>query len=346
MTSPGSQLPWLPLAKAAEKVSELTGKHHSEADILRAALAGYLSLSVQLISPVFARPGHFQKYAKDAPHGISANVSLLCAGNGVDREKHVLPEFLGIGDVAFAYSSDQGEYVQGLLDLLLIRNGKAHVQNLERRKQGECEGYFLPSGGIYLKGPTGTFWELQGDVDSGTTHSDDHEIVHTPAERFREDWRIVVRPSELEWMSFHEKSLATTTPVDLPPTTAPPSADHQAADQRPTKKGGRPPSQLYLGIEVLYLKKLAAGEKTLLEPQAGRAFVEELREAVNGPKVCEEIEVYIRKLERRGGYYRIYVQDPPEIDGRPPKSNEKPKGYTTADVSKIMYRLRKKFPLE
>ena len=36
MTISASQLPWLPLAKAAEKVSELTGKHHSEADIIDA----------------------------------------------------------------------------------------------------------------------------------------------------------------------------------------------------------------------------------------------------------------------------------------------------------------------
>ena len=218
MTSFASQLPWLPLAKAAEKVSELTGKHHSEADILRAALAGHLTLSVQLVSPVFARQGHFQKLFQDAPHGISANVSPLCAGNGVGREKRVLPEFLGIGDVAFAYSSDQGEYVQGLLDLLLIRNGKAHVQNLERRLQGECEGYLLPSGGIYLKGPTGIFWELQEQLDNDSTLSDDHEIEYTPAERSREDWRIVVRPSELErLLSFHEKPIA---PVAAPPTTA------------------------------------------------------------------------------------------------------------------------------
>ena len=218
MTSFASQLPWLPLAKAAEKVSELTEKHHSEADILRAALAGHLTLSVQLVSPVFARQGHFQKLFQDAPHGISANVSPLCAGNGVGREKRVLPEFLGIGDVAFAYSSDQGEYVQGLLDLLLIRNGKAHVQNLERRLQGECEGYLLPSGGIYLKGPTGIFWELQEQLDNDSTRSDDHEIEHMPAERFHENWRIVVRPSELEWLlSFHEKP---TTPVAATPTTA------------------------------------------------------------------------------------------------------------------------------
>ena len=238
MATSAPQLPWLPLAKAAEKVSELTGKHHSEADILRAALAGHLTLSVQLISPVFARPGHFQKYAKDAPHGISANVSLLCAGNGVGREKSVLPEFLGIGDVAFAYSSDEGEYVQGLLDLLLIRNGKAHVQNLERRLQGECGGYFLPSGGIYLKGPTGIFWELQEEVHGGN-QLDDHEIEWTPSERFREDWRIVVRPSELEGLlSFHEKPLAPTPPVDAPPTTAPPAAEHQAADQQPALRRG------------------------------------------------------------------------------------------------------------
>ena len=206
MTTSASQLPWLPLAKAAEKVSELTGKHHSKADIIDAALAGHLSLSVHLISPVFARSGHFQDYAEDAPHGISTSVSLLCAENGISSEKSALLELLGIKDGIFAYSSDEGEYVQGLLDLLLIRNGKAHVQNLERRLQGECGGYFLPSGGIYLKGPTGIFWELQEQLDNGATRSDDHEIEHTPAERFREDWRIVVRPSELEGLlSFHEK---------------------------------------------------------------------------------------------------------------------------------------------
>ena len=233
MTSFASQLPWLPLAKAAEKVSELTGKHHSKADILDAALAGQFSLSVHLISPVFARSGHFQDYAEDAPHGISTSVSLLCAENGISSEKSALLELLGIKDGIFAYSSDEGEYVQGLLDLLLIRNGKAHVQNLERRLQGECGGYFLPSGGIYLMGLTGIFWELQEQLDNGATRSDDHEIEHTPAERFREDWRIVVRPSELEGLlSFHEKPIATAPPVDVTPTTAPPAAEHQAADKQ------------------------------------------------------------------------------------------------------------------
>ena len=228
MTSFASQLPWLPLAKAAEKVSELTGKHHSKADILDAALAGQLSLSVHLISPVFARSGHFQDYAEDAPHGISTSVSLLCAENGISSEKSALLELLGIKDGIFAYSSDEGEYVQGLLDLVLIGNGKAHLQNLERKFRGECGGYFLPSGGIYLKGPTGIFWELQEEVDGGN-QLDDHEIEWTPSERFREDWRIVVRPSELErLLSFHEKPLPPTPPVDVKPTTAPPAAEHQA----------------------------------------------------------------------------------------------------------------------
>ena len=233
MTSFASQLPWLPLAKAAEKVSELTGKHHSKADILDAALAGQLSLSVHLISPVFARSGHFQDYAEDAPHGISTSVSLLCAENGISSEKSALLELLGIKDGIFAYSSDEGEYVQGLLDLVLIGNGKAHLQNLERKFRGECGGYFLPSGGIYLKGPTGIFWELQEQLDNSVSRSDDHEIEHTPAERFREDWRIVVRPSELEGLlSFHEKPIATAPPVDVTPTTAPPAAEHQAADKQ------------------------------------------------------------------------------------------------------------------
>ena len=152
-------------------------------------------------------------------------------------------------------------------------------------------------------------------------------------------------PAELHQPNFHEKPLAPTPPVDAPPTTAPPAAGHQAG-QKDARKGGRPPSQLYLGIEALYLKKLTAGETVLLQPQAGKAFLEELRRAVNGPEVCENVKIYIPKLERRGGRYRVYVADPPEIDGRTPKNNENPKGYTAADVSKIMHRLRKKYPLE
>ena len=229
MTSPDYQLPWFPLAKAAEKVSEFTGKHHSEADILQAALAGYLSLSVQLTSPVFARSGHFQGFGENAPHGVSTNVrpfcaengvNIVCAENGVNIEKSAPLELLGAENKVFAYSSDEGENVQGLLDLVLIGNGMAHVQNLERKIRGECEGYFLPSGGIYLKGPTGTVWELQEEVDNGINHSDDHQFEYTPAERFRDDWRIVVRSSELEGLlSFHEKP---TTPVDAPPADAAP----------------------------------------------------------------------------------------------------------------------------
>ena len=66
--------------------------------------------------------------------------------------------------------------------------------------------------------------------DNGATRSEDHEIEHTPAERFREDWRIVVRPSELErLLSFHEKPIPPAPPVDVTSTTALSAADHQAA---------------------------------------------------------------------------------------------------------------------
>lgn len=134
-----------------------------------------------------------------------------------------------------------------------------------------------------------------------------------------------------------------------PPVAAPPAAtrapDHQVG-QKDDRKGGRPPSQLHLGVEALYLKKLRDGQTALLQPQAGKAFMEELRQAVSGREVCENVVTHIRKLERRSGRYRVYVEDPPEIDGRPPRSNKKPDGYTAGDVSKIMNRLRKKYPLE
>ena len=128
--------------------------------------------------------------------------------------------------------------------------------------------------------------------------------------------------------------LATAPPVVTRPATA------------AGKKTTKPKTQLTQGIEKFYLKIRDAGDTIILKPQALEKFLYELRKAVNGSGDCDEVRVHIRKLEKRGGRYRIYVEDPPEVDGKPPKSNEKPGGYSPGAVSKIMTRLRKEFPIE
>ena len=101
----------------------------------------------------------------------------------------------------------------------------------------------------------------------------------------REELLALRVPFRYEQWRKRRTSRKRATIASAPPAaTPPPAADHQPG-QREARKGGRPPSQLYLGIEALYLKKLAAGETALLQPQAGPAFMEELRRAVNGPEV-------------------------------------------------------------
>ena len=141
--------------------------------------------------------------------------------------------------------------------------------------------------------------------------------------------------------------LAKESPAEAPPTTTPaPAADHQATGPQAAKQGGRPRTQLRQGVEALFLAKLAAGHIDTLLPGNVEMFMLELRRAVNDPEVYDETKDHIRKLEKRSGRWLVFVHDPPEIDGRPPESNEKPNGYTAADVSKIMHKLREKHPLE
>ena len=136
----------------------------------------------------------------------------------------------------------------------------------------------------------------------------------------------------------HPEKFVNDHPVEL---NQPPKDCEQT-----TKQGGRPPSQLYLGVEAFYLEKLAAGQIDLLQPQAGAALMDELRRSVNSQEFSSKAAGHIRKLERKSGHYRVFVHDPPEIDGKSPKRNEKPAGYATSAVSKIVSRLRKKYPLE
>ena len=203
---------------------------------------------------------------------------------------------------------------------------RCHAQTLDNRnnpdttEQREWWNYFSP---LFTR------W---GEAKTELAKWEATDSKGLPSEEELKESKIKKLQAEIERINEGIKAPPALVPV----------AGHQSADPQIAKQGGRPPSQLYLGVEALYLEKLAAGQIALLQPQAGAAFMDELRRSV----VCEKIADHIRKLERKSGRYRVFVHDPPEIDGKPPKRNLKPGGYTATDVSKIMNRLRKKYPLE
>ena len=184
MTSSTHQIPWLPLAKAAEQIASSTRKPHSGSDVISVALEGCITLSVRLNSPAPARAGQFQERYRDAPFGVSEK-KLLYAGVG----------FWGSDGDVFAYASNSVEHVHGVFDMVLIGNGQVNIENIMHGITDDEEDESF--GGIYLKGPKGTIWEIQEDVTGGACQDQDHECEYVPAERFRSDWSIVIRTSEV-----------------------------------------------------------------------------------------------------------------------------------------------------
>lgn len=155
-------------------------------------------------------------------------------------------------------------------------------------------------------------------------------------------------PAGLCRESDNDSAETTSAQEPRPVTVHPTKPNHPPKyGKKTTNQGGRPPSQLFFGIEAFYLKIREAGDTIILQPQALHAFLDELRRAINSEsEVYETVRVYIRKLEKRSGRWLVFVHDPPEIKGKPPRNNEKPRGYAAKAVSKIINKLREKYPLE
>lgn len=201
MTSSILQDQWLPLNEAAERISESTNQKHSIPFLLRRALNGLLTLSVQISTPEFARSGFFQDREEETYNDISPCTHLFCCTNGEQREKNSIWEKMGIENKVFVYSQTKGEHIDGVLDFLLIGNGRDYIDNLARKAIGESEICYLPLGGIYLKGTGESFWEIQEEILNPGDPQYDVEYKFFPAERIPDEWRIVVRSSEVERFS-------------------------------------------------------------------------------------------------------------------------------------------------
>lgn len=118
-------------------------------------------------------------------------------------------------------------------------------------------------------------------------------------------------------------------------------------DRQPDKKGGRQQSQLYQGIEALYLDKLRAGQTDILQRGAVENFMTTLyRISKNDDRKHDKILEHIREVKKRSGHWVVLVQDPPDTGGKFIKKNEKPEGYDKKAISKILSRLRRLYPIE
>ena len=134
-------------------------------------------------------------------------------------------------------------------------------------------------------------------------------------------------------------------PVSIPAEAPePPERRHE---RQPRKQGGRPKTQLRLGVEALYLEKLAAGQTDILLPGNVEISMLELRRIVNEDgELSDKIKEHVRQVSKPSGQWAVHVQNPPDTGGKVLRKNEKPGGYDKKAVSNCLSDLRKEHPVE
>lgn len=114
-----------------------------------------------------------------------------------------------------------------------------------------------------------------------------------------------------------------------------------------TQKGGRPKGPLYEAVEFAYNKFRNEGNTEILRPGKVIEFLDRLKDLAGGEnrKISDYITERIEIVKKRNGSFTITTQERviKEVKGR--VTMEKKNTYTTADVSKLLTALRKKFPL-
>ena len=115
----------------------------------------------------------------------------------------------------------------------------------------------------------------------------------------------------------------------------------------PPKKGGRPKGPLYEAVEFAYKKFRNEGNTEILRRGKVIEFLDRLKDLAGGEnrKISDYITERIEIVKKRNGSFTITTQERviKEVKGR--VTTEKKSTYTTADVSKLLTALRKKFPL-
>jgi hypothetical protein len=151
---------WLSVADAAKHLAIVFGEEVTEADVLRFALDGNLTLSVNFVNGGHARPGVLvpigEATYKEVDFPLSKEPLRLYGGprirtNGV--ESHVL------------HLEKHVANLEGVYDLPMIGGERIEVENRYQQLTGGPDATNVPMDGAFVKGNGGQLCQLQDDYD-------------------------------------------------------------------------------------------------------------------------------------------------------------------------------------
>jgi hypothetical protein len=152
---------WLTLPEAAQHLSGICGEEVTVADILRLALDGHLTLSVNFVNHAQARPG--QVIGRDDV--VWRECPSLFAGGDKPEIPLMIPDSLYIGGENFLKLQSKVVSIQGIWDLPMIGAERLDVEHKYQLLTGGPAVTLQFIDGTFVKGKEGVICQLQEDFD-------------------------------------------------------------------------------------------------------------------------------------------------------------------------------------
>jgi hypothetical protein len=200
---------WLTVADAARHLSILFGEDVSEADVLRLAIDGHLSLSVLFVNHARGRCGPVVPIEKAKRREVTLP----------NDERYVFLEGLLLSDDEVLEYSDQVVPLTGVWDLVMVGAGELDVEHEYQRLTGGPAVELICLDGVIVAAPDGTMCQLQEHFENNEFFDraklkkpwDDPGNFY-PAGRLPLDSVLVVRTGALQAFQDKVASLEDTPP--------------------------------------------------------------------------------------------------------------------------------------
>lgn len=156
---------WLHLPEAAQHLSIMAGEAVTVPDVLRLALDGYLTLSVNLVNVAYAKTGTIKEAGEAGYVEFPADLSAATKAKSPDEYKGEMTRLcMGIpleGTTKVIDLEDAVVPIKGVFDLPMVGGDRLHVEHCFQALTGGPAVTGVSFDGAFLEGADGLLFQLQ-----------------------------------------------------------------------------------------------------------------------------------------------------------------------------------------
>ena len=210
---------WVTVPEAAGFISGIVKDPVHQADVIRLAIDGHLTLSVNLVNGARARLGRVVPFSElrreDVPiPGREDEVMTIHNGHILDRNVNVIAE-----DTPFVRFDDEVTHIGGVWDLPMMASERIDAEHLFQQLTDGPEVTWVGLTGVFLRKEDGIWANLQDRFPDEVSESADGKKKTKkggfyPASHLPDDAVFVVRTAAIEaFQALYESTLSGPKPV-------------------------------------------------------------------------------------------------------------------------------------